>query len=233
MKKILFLPAFMILVFMIPTASSTQAQSFFGYQTIGVHTWYFSITWDGKPNLGMGYNFRNFRGNAFTDISAEWQFPLDDMWSADDQLVRVGFYRPIRLQRWFTAAGLHATYERDSDQSVKTERIGASATLLPSYVYLNSTSEAPYGTAGLLVGYDAVLAERKRGADADWEGLTRHGVRVGGHLDLHLERTLGISSNGFLRKDWALKDLEYAQESTEVRGEGELYIGATYHLRRW
>lgn len=234
MKKTtpLLLPVLLIL-FVGTVSSSLHAQSFFGYQTIGVHTWYVSLSWDGKPNLGAGYNFRNFGGNAFTDIGAEWRFPVDEMWKFDNHEIIAGFYRPLRLRRWFAAAGLHGSYKANALSSGKQEQIGVSATLIPSYAYAASTGDGPYGTAGIILGYDAVLAEKHTTHAEDWELITRHGVRIGGHLDLHLERTLGLSTNGFFSREWQLKELEYADDDADWQGEGELYLGATYYLRRW
>lgn len=215
------------------TAPFLHAQSFFGYQTIGVHTWYVSLSWDGKPNLGAGYNFRNFGGSAFTDIGTEWRFPVDGMWKLDNHELIAGFYRPLRLRRWFAAAGLHGSYKTSSLSSGKLEQIVVSATLIPSYAYAASTGDGAYGTAGIILGYDAILAEKHASEPDNWELISRHSVRIGGHLDLHLERTLGISTNGFFSREWQLKELEYAENDSDWQGEGEFYLGTTYYLRRW
>ncbi|MDP5170667.1 MAG: hypothetical protein NWR72_10505 [Bacteroidia bacterium] len=217
-----------VILSLVGSPASLHAQSFFGYQTIGVHTWYFSLSWDGKPNIGFGYNFRDFN-KTFTDISLEWRSPVDEMFQSDNQHLIAGFYKPLVLRRGFTAVGLHAHLRNLAGaEGSKTSQYSLAATVLPSYVYAASLGDGPYGTIGLRLGYEAVIAEK---SGQSWSTLPSHGVRLGGHIDLHLERTLGISSNGFVTKNWALGGSEGVD--TSLGREGDLYIGSTYFLRRW
>ena len=51
MKKILRI---LCMVGILTIAQELSAQPFFGYQTIGVHTWYVGFHWDGEqPHLGV------------------------------------------------------------------------------------------------------------------------------------------------------------------------------------
>jgi hypothetical protein len=79
--------------------------------------------------------------------------------------------------------------------------------------------------------YNPILFTRS--ADGDFQVLTGHRFQVGGHLDMHLERTFIFSSDGYASQIFgAKKDFE-GEEDENIQFEGNLYIGTTYHLRRW
>ncbi|MEO1414779.1 MAG: hypothetical protein AAFW00_05840 [Bacteroidota bacterium] len=205
------------------------AQSFFGYQSIGTNTFYFSLTWDGEPHLGLGYNLRRRGGGNFLDYSLEWQMPIDDLWQFREGQIIGGIYGPVRLRRRpFFALGGHARLLMVDDAGEKSVRFLAAATGIPSYTYAASVNNRPYGTIGLRGTYLLTLGEwKKKDGETIFESFSRHGAEVGGHVDLLLERTLGAAGNIFVQREWRLKDKENAEPSG-WNLIGNAYLGSTY-----
>ncbi|GAB4419697.1 MAG: hypothetical protein OHK0039_32420 [Bacteroidia bacterium] len=206
------------------------AQPFFGYQTIGVHTWYFSLNWDGtQPQLGVGYNGRITHG-GFADIGAEWRAPLTQLFAFDEQTFIVGAYGPARLRRRpFIGGGLHVRLH--TLRSEQRTRLSLAATVLPSYTYAASLGNGPYGTAGLRLTYVLGVYDKAAAAPPTW--LPTFGAELGAHLDLHLERTLGLSLDAFAARQWPLRTSGLPADDMTWTPQGSLYTGSTYYLRRW
>jgi hypothetical protein len=83
-----------------------HAQSYNGFQTNGVHSCFFSLSWNGKAHIGFGYNFRNFE-SSFSDYQLEARIPLDNIENLENYSIIGGIYRPSRLQRTFVGGGAH------------------------------------------------------------------------------------------------------------------------------
>lgn len=215
-----------------------QGQTFFGYQTIGVNTFYFSISWQDKPHLGVGYNFRHY-GKTFTDIGAELRFPVDEIYKFDNHQIIAGIYTPLRIKRTFGGVGIHARIDKETFESKSNTHYGLAATFLPSYGFNNYTSanvkEGIYYTAGLRATYNPILLTVSKDASgAKSTGyLTGHRVQLGGHMDLHLERTYTLSSDGYATRIFGAKSDFGGEEDDSFQLEGNLYVGATYYLKRW
>jgi hypothetical protein len=97
-----------------PLMPQTQAQAFFDYQTIGKHTWFFTVAWNGqKPQLGFGYNYR--LGDAFvSDLLAEWRFDIDGMYRTANHQFIAGYFKNVRAQRLHGAFGIHGKITRST-----------------------------------------------------------------------------------------------------------------------
>ena len=232
MKYSKYLFVFLICYFVAePTLS---AQPFFGYQTTGRHTWFFSLVWDGdQPALGIGYNYRIFN-QAFTDIGAEWRIPIAHIMSFDDHEVIAGAYGPVKLDRLYSMLALHARFQHQKQDGNKKTRFGAAFTYLPGWVYRAPLDDSPYGAIALRGTYVATIAERNKAeAGKSWRWFTQHGVEAGGHFDIHLQRTLGMALNGFASKQWSLKRGQpLSDEEGEWKFRGDFYFGTTYYLER-
>lgn len=207
--------------------ASLPAQSFFGYQTIGRSTVFFSVAWQGKPLLGLGYNHRAF-GRTFTDIQAECRFPIHAMYRFDEYQVIAGMYKPLKIERAFTATGAHLRLKKHTNDGQKTTQLQLALTVLPSYVYAASTNDGAYGTMGLRVTYAPVLLAATQGG---MQALPAHGVELGAHVDLHTQRTLGLALNGWMRRNFYPKNTVLDRE-TRWKPEGDFYMGSTYRLGR-
>ena len=235
--KTFFLPLIISPLLWLGSLSPIQAQPLFGYQTIGVHTVYVSASWNGKPNLGLGYSFRDTRtGAGFTDYSAEWRFPLDEVFRTDNHQLIVGVYGPYKLRRRpFTGLGAHLRIQKQSQDGVARTRYSLAFTALPTYTYANPTNNGPFGTIGARLTYVIALAEqRKVGASSrSVVGFPAHGVEAGAHLDLHLERTMSLGVNGFATRNWGIKDKALPEAETNWSTQGDFYWGSTYYLERW
>ena len=213
--------------------ASLPAQSFFGYQTIGRSTVFFSVAWQGKPLLGIGYNHRAF-GGTFTDIQAECRFPIHAMYRFDEYQVIAGMHKPLALRsRGFTAAGAHLRLKKQTTGEQKTTQLQLALTVIPSYTYAASLTDGAYGTVGLRLTYAPVLlASTKEGTGAaTMQALAAHGVELGAHLDLHMERTLGLALNGWMRRNFYPKT-SLLERETRWKPEGDFYMGSTYRLGR-
>jgi hypothetical protein len=202
-----------LLVILILTASTTvvNGQSFNGFQTIGTHSFFVSLSWDGSANIGLGYNFRNFE-TSFSDYQIEGRVPFDDFNTLDKFKVIAGVYRPASIQRTFLGGGTHLIYNHS-----KEPNLVLSLTALPSWVYASSLGNQPYGTTGVILNYQVPLL----GENA----FKGHQFGVGLHLDLSLERTLGLSLN-------ELRTVQFKDEEPIWGNELSFYAGSTYRLRR-
>lgn len=232
-----FRPYFFLLLFTtLCWWQECSAQAYFGYQTIGRHTFYFSLSYDGKAQLGLGYNWRSF-GTAFTDISLENHYQLDDLFNPKESEWRAGFYRPLSLtNRPFVGVGVHARLKRHSLGDDQLTRIGLAPTLLPSYTYAASLTDGPYGTVGLRTTYLLEIAQKRQTSrqEQNWQAFPQHGLELGGHFDFHIERTLGVAINGQYKKEWALSAADTTEkEEKEWQGSGNVYFSTTYNLNRW
>lgn len=234
MKPFLYF-AFLFTASFFLTPTQTQAQAYWGYQTIGKHNWYVAMTWQGgKPYLGLGYNRRLPGGTPFNDLYAEWRFPIDQMYRFQAQQWIVGWYRPLRARRWYATIGLHAKLTRRMSGSQHQRLVSLGASLLPTYYYWNNLSDRPQATIALRSQYEAVLLAQK------WqEGQTEknhlrfpaHRVELGGHTDLHLERTLGISLDGYFHRTFS-KQTDLFPTAGQWQPGMNLFMGSIYDLRR-
>lgn len=216
----------------LPTALS---QPLYGFQSIGKHTWFFGLKWDGKASVSLGYVYRAGGGTSFRDFSAEWQFPFEDAFQIKDSRFIGGIYAPINQKsRPFFALGVHGRIDRFGVGDIQKTQYQLAITGMPSYTFAGVLSEKPYLTAGTRLTYLAVLYEQSVGqAGTNSSTLPYHGVELGGHLDMILERTLGIAVNGYFGRWWKLKSEQIDEESQKWKGNGDLYFGPTYNLRRW
>ncbi len=209
-------------------SSELAAQSFFGYQTIGRNTFFFSVAWQGKPLVGAGYNYRIF-GNSFSDISAEIRFPLNSMYTFDEYQLIAGWYKPLALQKTFVAVGSHLRLQKETNGDQQVTKLLLALTGLPSYAYVRSLTDGGYGTAGLRITYAPVLFASVKGGDS--QALAAHRLEIGAHMDLHLERSMGLSLNGFLYKSFTPTS-SILTKNPNWRGAGDFYWGSTYLLNR-
>lgn len=226
MKKLII--TLSILVF---TSLAAFSQPFYGFQSIGRHTFFVGLTWTGSASLNLGYVNRAGGGTSFRDYSFEWQFPLEDAFQARNATFIAGIYAPIRQTgRPFFAFGGHARFKRSHDGQRQKSQVQLALTGIPSYTFAGILSERPYLTAGTRLTYFAVLYED---IDGDGKKLPFHGAEVGGHLDAMLERTLGLGINVFFRKTWNLQSESLPAKGVDWENENNIYLGPTYNLRRW
>lgn len=226
------LAALILLLTSLGSVSEVQAQSFFGYQTIGRSTVFFSLAWQGKPLLGVGYNHRSF-GTTFSDWQAELRFPLSSMYRFDEYQVIAGMYKPLTLARTFVGFGSHVRIEGAKTESQQLTTVSLALTGIPSYVYAASLNDGAYGTIGFRATYAPVLFASVKGGDnpASQQFLPAHRIELGGHLDVHLERTLGLGLNGFTNRQFTNSSSIIPSDSS-WKIEGDFYMGSTYRLGR-
>lgn len=210
-------------------AQPAQAQSFSGFQSPFINMVYTAVRWqEGRPTLGVGWS-RRFPGQPFMTVEAELHFPLEEMWRFTDYQVIVGAYRPLVPKRASVGVGLHARLGRSEDEEGGRLRLGLAGTVVPFYVYAASLNDGPYGTVGARATYEAVLAERRWTSEgpATWKGLAAHRFELGGHVDVHLDRTISFTGNAFATHELGTGD------AGSWEPEGDVYIGASYYLSRW
>lgn len=211
--------------------SSLNAQTFFGFQTVGKNTFFLSLTWQGEPQVGFGYNNRGFGGafQTFTDVQAEVRFPLQDLYDLNNMKVITGVYKPFTLSRNFMAGGLHLRWERDKDEGLQSSKVSLATTLLPTLYYGNTTvTDKAFGTAALRITYAPVLFAKK---GSETSAFADHKIEVGGHLDMHIERSLSIGLDGYVSKTFRGKSSLFNDED-DIEVGGNLYIGVNYSLYR-
>ena len=211
------------------------AQPFFGYQTTGTQTYYLSLSWDGKePSLGVGYNYRFF-GTSYTDLGAEWRVPINNIQSFDNHFISLGAYRPLSLSRFYHMVGVHARLRIENDQPKENTNLGLAVSYLPGYVYSAPLDAAPYGAISLRATYEATFVEFSKEDESNVQNwFPKHGVELGGHFDIHLQRTYSIAINSYTRKDWSLDPATPLEEDdSDWEFQSDFYLGSTYQLERF
>ncbi|MDW3645546.1 MAG: hypothetical protein R8P61_00615 [Bacteroidia bacterium] len=213
------------------SSTTLHAQSFFGYQTIGQNTFFFSISWQGKAQLGFGYNFRNFSG-SFNDWQAELRFPIDEVYRFKNYQLIAGVYGPVSLKRTFLGAGAHIRWEKNTNAESQSKKLSLAITGIPSYTYAASLTDGAYGSIGARLTYAPVIyAEHSSEGDTQSQFLPIHRLEVGGHLDLHFERTIGLGLNAFTAKEFTAANSIFAKQK-DWEWSGDFYLGMTYRLGR-
>lgn len=209
-----------------------QAQPFLGYQTPNINMAYLSVRWQGRTTLGVGIS-RRLPATPFTTIEAEWHFPLETMWRLTDHQIIVGAYKPLIARRPSVGIGLHARITRATEGDRNTLRFGVAASVVPFYVYAQALDNGPAGTVGARATYEAVIASRTWTAERDdWTALAAHRLELGGHLDLHLDRTFATAINAYATRTWG-RDGELLEGEDDWSPQGDLLLGGAYHLRRF
>jgi len=227
--KILIVGAFMILPFFV------QGQTYFGFQAPrGKNAFYFSLSWqDKQPHLGIGYNFRK-AGATYTDIGAELRFPVNEIYKFDNHQIIAGIYKPFKIERTFSAIGVHVRIDKESLGENAQTHYGLAVSYLPTYAYAASLTDGAYNTMAMRATYNPILfTKKKEGLSTSYQGLTGHRVQFGGHLDMHLERTFIFSSDGYATQIFGAKTDFQGKEDESIQFEGNIYIGTAYDLRRW
>ncbi|MEL6253942.1 MAG: hypothetical protein AAFR87_18175 [Bacteroidota bacterium] len=214
--------------FILYTSSSIHAQSFFGYQTIGQNTFFFSISWQGKAQLGFGYNYRNF-STSFNDWQAELRFPIDEVYRFKNYQLIAGVYGPLNLRRSFLGAGAHLRWQQNSSSDAQSKKLSLAITAIPSYTYAASLTDGAYGSIGARITYAPVIYVENSSGESQF--LPIHRLEVGGHLDLHFERTIGLGLNAVTVKEFGESN-SIIPKAKDWQWEGDLYIGTTYRLGR-
>ncbi|MEO0468924.1 MAG: hypothetical protein AAF206_04830 [Bacteroidota bacterium] len=210
---------------------SGKAQPFFAYQTTGVHTWFVSLSWDQKAQLGVGYQYRFFNSSTFTDLSAEVKMPLDDVFNGRNMQFITGIFKPVNAlnDRGYTTWGLHARFASRNTNDTQRSLISLQGSIMPGHAYSAPLNGSFYSTVGLRLSAEVVIANQ---ASGQWQYFQAHRLAVGGHLDGHFDRSVGFSShvmyNLFLQDDAVL----VVPDQFGLPVSGDLYYGTTYYLRR-
>ncbi|MBI1307730.1 MAG: hypothetical protein GC181_14095 [Bacteroidetes bacterium] len=184
--------SFIVLFFGVVSTSS--AQSFAGYQPINHHTGYITLVWQGKPWLGIGYNYHHF-AKAFIDMQGEIRFPLLDMYQFKNMTAVAGAYRPSSVSKNFIGTGLHLRYER-TNNGRQNSALKMALTVLPARTLHQSLDDRPYYTAGARFTFVQTL--RKVESNSKTSTITTFkgsSVEYGVHFDFMLKRTFGNAIN--------------------------------------
>ncbi|NOX86534.1 MAG: hypothetical protein GXO86_11335 [Chlorobi bacterium] len=215
------------------TGKSQQAQSYYGYQTIGKHTFLFSLIWQGEPKIGFGYINRIYSGNTFNDLQIELRFPLRSIYRFSDYEAIAGIYKPLSYSRAFAGIGGHFRWESNMHGGQRVSKLSLAVTAIPSYVYAADINDGIYGTVGLRLTYAPVIfaTSKSGGGKADWNFFPQHKFEGGLHFDMHIERTLGLAING-ITSYYLNRKNTFLEKVKNWEIEGDFYFGTTYYLDR-
>jgi hypothetical protein len=205
------------------------AQTFFGFQTVGKNTFFFSLSWqNNEPLLGVGYNNRAFDGllGAFTDYQAELRFPLHKMYDFKEMKLIAGAYAPTKFDNEFLGAGLHLRWERTAASGEQESAVYLAATVMPTVYYGNTmVTDQAFGTAGLRITAATALLAQKGDVTSSF---SKHKIELGGHLDTHIDRSFSIGLDGYFSKKFG----EVDEDEKGFELEGNFYLGTNYSLYR-
>ncbi|MDX1905676.1 MAG: hypothetical protein SF053_01480 [Bacteroidia bacterium] len=213
---------------------AAQAQLYYGFQSINVHTLSVSLGISDRPTIGFGYGFRY---QSRTDWTAEIRYPADAMWRCDNFQVIAGMYRPFAVRRAYIAAGAHARIEKRTLPAGSFTTFSLAASVLPSLVYASDLQDGPGGTVALRGTFAPVLAAYSKGGQvsglkAGWNPWPKaYRIEAGGHADLQLERSFAAGLNGAWVRNLQQEDLFTDPYSTN-QIIGDLTLSSAYWLKR-
>lgn len=211
------------------TTLEQQAQSYYGYQSIGKNTFLFSLIWQGEPKIGFGYIARFFGGNTATDLQIEARFPLKTIFRFEKYEAIAGVYKDLSYSRAFAGIGGHLRWDSDKRSGQRVQKLSLAVTGIPSYVYAANTSPGGvYGTLGLRLTYAPVIFATRGG---DWEFFTQHKFEGGLHIDMIADLSLGMALNG-VTTYYLNSKKTFLEEVENWEIEGDFYFGTTYALNR-
>lgn len=228
MKQVKYTATLLIIVAGLFFSKKHEAQSFYGYQTIGKHTFLFSIIWQGEPKIGFSYIDRIYAGKTFNDLQLELRFPLKDIYRFNSYEAIAGIYKPTRLRRTFAGIGGHLRWESNKNGGSRIQKLSLAATVIPSYVFAASLTDGVYGTIGLRITYAPVIFATQSG---EWNFFGQHKFEGGIHFDMHTQRTLGLALNPVTTYFVNGKNT-FLEKPEPWKIEGDFYFGATYKLNR-
>ena len=209
--------------------SEHQAQSYYGYQSIGKNTFLFSLIWQGEPKIGFGYIARFFGGKTATDLQIEARFPLKSMFRFEKYEAIAGIYKDMSYSRAFVGVGGHIRWDSDKRSGQRVQKLSVAVTGIPSYVYSANTSPGGvYGTLGLRLTYAPVIFATRGG---DWDFFPQHKFEGGLHFDMIIDLTAGLALNGATTYYLNSKKT-FLEEEKNWDIEGDFYFGTTYLLNR-
>jgi len=225
-KKIAISLLFAFSLFYVP---KLQAQSYYGYQSIGKNTFLFSLIWQGEPKIGFGYIARFFGGKTATDLQIEARFPLKTMFRFEKYEAIAGVYKDLSYSRAFAGIGGHFRWESESQGGQRVSKLSLAVTGIPSYVYAANTSPGgTYGTLGLRLTYAPVIFATQGG---DWNFFPQHKFEGGLHFDMLVDLSVGMAING-VTTYYINSKKTFLQEQRNWDIEGDFYFGTTYLLNR-
>lgn len=206
-----------------------EAQSYYGYQSIGKNTFLFSLIWQGEPKIGFGYIARIFGGTTATDLQIEARFPLKSMFRFEKYEAIAGVYKPLSYSRGFVGVGGHFRWDSDSRSGTRVQKLSLAITGIPAYVYSANTSPGGiYGTLGLRLTYAPVIFAIK---GENWNFFTQHKFEGGLHLDMLIDLSIGMALNG-VTTYYLNSKKTFLNEEKNWGIEGDFYFGSTYALNR-
>ena len=221
--------AIFILINCLFSATKQQAQSYYGYQSIGKNTFLFSLIWQGEPKIGFGYIARFFGGKTATDLQIEARFPLKSIFRFEKYEAIAGVYKPLTYSRGFVGVGGHLRWDSDKRNGSRVQKLSLAATGIPSYVYSANTSPGGiYGTLGLRLTYAPVIFANRGG---DWNFFPQHKFEGGLHIDMIIDLTAGLALNG-ITTYYINSKKTYLEREKNWEIEGDFYFGTTYKLNR-
>jgi len=209
--------------------SEDQAQSYYGYQSIGKNTFLFSLIWQGEPKIGFGYIAHITGGKTATDLQIEARFPLKTIFRFDKYEAVVGVYKDLSYSRAFAGVGGHLRWDSDKRSGQRVQKLSLAVTGIPSYVYSANTSPGGiYGTLGLRLTYAPVIFATKGG---DWNFFPQHNFEGGLHFDMIIDLSAGLALNG-VTTYYLNSKKTFLEEEKNWDIEGDFYFGTTYLLNR-
>jgi len=234
MKMILIKNIKKVVIALVITAAmlsvpNLQAQSYYGYQSIGKNTFLFSLIWQGEPKIGFGYIARFFGGTTATDLQIEARFPIKSMFRFEKYEAIAGVYKDLSYSRGFVGVGGHLRWDSDKRSGQRVQKLSLAVTGIPSYVYSANTSPGGiYGTLGLRLTYAPVIFATQGG---DWNFFPQHKFEGGLHFDMLIDLTAGMALNG-VTTYYINSKKTFLQEQKNWDIEGDFYFGTTYQLNR-
>ncbi|MEM6722783.1 MAG: hypothetical protein AAF598_02030 [Bacteroidota bacterium] len=170
----------------------TKAQSFNNFQSIQKYSVFFSISWQKKVNLGVGYSFRLGGDVQFTDVQFEWRAPVDNFFSGNQYQVIAGANVRHSASRTVLASGYHLIYNKHNSQNSQANWLDLSLSVLPGRQYAAPLDDKPNGVFAARITYQPTIFAN---VDGEQSVLSAHTVKAGAHFDIIVKRALGIGIN--------------------------------------
>lgn len=228
-KNIKYIAIALVIAACMSIPSKQQAQSYYGYQSIGKNTFLFSLVWQGEPKIGFGYIDRLFGGATATDLQFEIRFPLKTIYKFEQFEFITGIYKDLSYSRAFMGIGGFLRWEGDLSDWAGLQKLSVAVTGIPSYVYSANTGPGGiYGTLGIQLTYAPVIFATRGG---EWNFFPQHKFEGGLHIDMLVDLSVGMALNG-VTTYYLNSKKTFLQEEKNWGIEGDFYFGTTYSLNR-
>lgn len=220
-------PYYIMVLVCLMLAGNLSAQSFNNFQSIQKHTISFSLTWQKKIMLGIGYSMRTGSDIQFADLNIEWKAPIDQFFSGTNYEVIAGTHIRHKASRTLLSSGYHMIYQKRSDENQQARLLDLAISFLPGYQYAAPLDDSANGVYSARFTYQPTIFAKVSGAESQQAFFAAHTIKAGAHYDVLIKRALGLGFNAYVANTFQSGNITLPEmPSWDIMGD--VYFAPTY-----